>query len=162
MSTFLVIGALGALLLLVSVIVGDFIGSFELGNDLFGGAALSGFLGAFGFGGAIAHDVTGGNTTIAVVVGVIAGILVGLMTGWVIAKLRQGDDGGTVRMATVDGRPATVVDAIPVDGYGSVSLTVAGHITRLNARSSEAIPAGTVVVITSILSSTAVSVERLY
>jgi len=43
-----------------------------------------------------------------------------------------------------------------------VSLSVGGHITRLNARSSVAVPAGTQVSVTQVISPTAVQVEPLF
>ena len=48
---------------------------------------------------------------------------------------------------------------MPAEGYGEVSLVVAGHLTKLNARAPEALPAGTPVLITGVLSPTSVSVE---
>ena len=55
----------------------------------------------------------------------------------------------------------TVVSAIPEDEFGVVSISVGGHLTRLNARSSLAVPAGTQVSVTSVISPTAVQVEPL-
>ena len=55
-----------------------------------------------------------------------------------------------------------VVSAIPEAGFGVVSISVGGHITRLNARSSVAVPAGTQVSVTSLISPTAVQVEPLF
>ena len=47
---------------------------------------------------------------------------------------------------------------MPEDGYGEVSVVVAGHITKLNARAGTALPAGTPVTITAVLSATSVQV----
>lgn len=158
MLTFLVIGGVGVLLLLVSLIVGDVIhGALEFGNDLFGGAALSGFLGAFGFGGALAYDSTG-SLPVAVAIGLVAGLLLGAAVGWVAGRLRQGGDESNVRTRDLTGREATVVGAIPEAGYGQVTVTVAGHLTRLNARSTQQLAPGTPVIITGVLSPTSVSV----
>lgn len=159
MTVLLAIGGIGVLLLLVSLVVGDFLdGAFELGNDIFGGAALSGFLGALGFGGAIALGVFD-NLAVAVVIGVVAGVLLGGGVGWLAAKLKQGGDESSVRTSDLTGREATVVGAIPAGGYGQVTLTVAGHLTRLNARSTSEVPTGTPVFITGVLSPTSVTVE---
>ena len=51
---------------------------------------------------------------------------------------------------------------IPEGGFGVVSISVAGHRTRLNARSSVAVPAGTQVSVTQVISPTAVQVEPLF
>jgi membrane protein implicated in regulation of membrane protease activity len=156
---FLVIGAAGILLLLLSLVVGDLLdGLLDFGGDLFSGAALAGFLGAFGFGGAIAYDVDG-NLTVAMLVGLAAGLVVGAGAGWVSLQLKKGGDESNVRTGDLTGQDAVVVSAIPDDGFGEVSIVVAGHITKLNARSSTARPAGTPVIITTILSATSVLVE---
>ncbi len=68
----------------------------------------------------------------------------------------------TVRTSDVLERIGSVVSAIPEGGFGVVSLSVGGHITRLNARSSVAVPAGTQVSVTQVISPTAVQVEPLF
>jgi hypothetical protein len=52
-----------------------------------------------------------------------------------------------------------VVSAIPVDGFGSVSVVVGGHTVRLNARADAPLEAGTEVHVTGVLSPTAVTVS---
>jgi hypothetical protein len=52
-----------------------------------------------------------------------------------------------------------VISAIPEGGLGEVSIVVAGHITKLNARSSAALPAGTPVTVQAVLSAASVMVE---
>ncbi|MEZ5095698.1 MAG: hypothetical protein R2731_06020 [Nocardioides sp.] len=160
MTAFLVIGGVGVTLLLVSVVLGDvFDGVFELGgSDLFSGAALAGFLGALGFGGALAYDATG-STGVGIAVGVAAGLAIGLLVGWVMAKLRHDGDDASIRSSDLVWREGTVVSAIPTDGYGEVSVLVGGHLTKLNARAAEALPPGTPIVVTGVLSPTSVSVE---
>lgn len=161
MVTFLVIGGIGIALLLVSLIIGDlFGGAFDFGGDLFSSAALAGFLGAFGFGGALAFDLTE-NTAAGILVGIAAGVAAGALVGWAVAQLKQGGDESNVRTGELAGRQATVVSAIPEQGYGEVMVVVAGHITKLNARSTAAVPSGTPVVIMNVLSATSVQVEPL-
>lgn len=159
MVAFLLIGGIGVALLVAALVFGDFLdGAFDLGGDLFSGAALAGFLGAFGFGGALALDATG-SVGAGVGVGAVAGLTLGALVGWVILRLRTGGGGGAVRSDDLVWKEATVVSAVPAEGYGEVSLVVAGHLTKLNARAPEALPAGTPVLITGVLSPTSVSVE---
>lgn len=161
MVTFLIIGAVGIALLVFSLVLGDLLdGLLDFGGDLFSGAALAGFLGAFGFGGALTYDATE-NTLASVAVGIGAGLVIGGGAGFVAMKLKQGGDEANVRTGELTGHRGTVISAVPVDGLGEVSIVVAGHITKLNARSGAAIPAGTPVVVTAILSATAVMVEPL-
>lgn len=160
MITFLFIGGLGIALLLVSLVVGDVLeGALDFGGDLFGGAALAGFLGAFGFGGALAHDASDGNLAVSIGVGVVAGLVIGALVGLASSSLRKGGDESNIRSADLAGRSATVVTAIPVEGYGEISFTVAGHLTKLYARAPGGLPAGTPVTITAVLSPTSVAVE---
>ena len=123
--------------------------------------ALAGFLGALGFGGAIALDATG-STSLAVVIGLVLGVLL----GWLAAKasrfLHGTGETDTVRTSDMVEKIGPVVSAIPEGGFGVVSISVGGHLTRLNARSSVAVPAGTQVSVTQVISPTAVQVEPLF
>ena len=72
MVAFRVFGASGILLLLASLVVGDVLdGALEFGGDLISGSALAAFIGAFGFGGALALDASG-SMGIAITSGVVA------------------------------------------------------------------------------------------
>jgi hypothetical protein len=159
MATFLIIGVVGVVLLLASVVLGEvFDGIFDaIGSDVISGASIAVFLGAFGFAGALILGATD-NTGIAVGGGVVAGLAFGAGAGWFTAKLRQGGDESNVRTSSLSGRDAVVVSEIPDNGYGEVSVTVAGHITKLNARADGPMRAGTPVTITAVLSATAVHV----
>lgn len=163
MTVFLVVGAVGVLLLLVALVVGDVLdGALEgLSAGFFSTEALAGFLGALGFGGAIALATTG-STTLAVVVGLVLGVLLGWLAARASRFLHGDGEGDTVRTSDVLEKIGSVVSAIPEDGFGVVSLSVGGHITRLNARSSIAVPAGTQVSVTQVISPTAVQVEPLF
>jgi membrane protein implicated in regulation of membrane protease activity len=162
-TVFLVVGGIGVVLLLVALVVGDVLdGAFEgLSAGFFSTEALAGFLGALGFGGAIALDATG-STSAAVVIGLVLGVLL----GWAAAKASRFLHGDgttdTVRTSDMVEKIGSVVSAIPEGGFGVVSISVGGHITRLNARSSVAVPPGTQVSVTQVISPTAVQVEPLF
>ena len=162
-TVFLVVGAVGVLLLLVELVVGDVLdGALEgLSAGFFSTEALAGFLGALGFGGAIALATTG-STSLAVVVGLVLGVLLGWLAARASKFLHGDGEGDTVRTTDVLEKIGSVVSAIPEGGFGVVSLSVGGHITRLNARSSIAVPAGTQVSVTQVISPTAVQVEPLF
>ena len=163
MTAFLLIGALGVVLLLVALLVGDFLdGALEgLSAGFFSTEALAGFLGALGFGGAIALDATG-STSVAVLIGLVLGVLLGVAAAKASSFLHGTGETDTVRTSDMVESIGSVINAIPEGGYGVVSFSVGGHITRLNARSSVAVPAGTAVSVTSVLSPTAVQVEPLF
>ena len=161
MVAFLVIGGIGIALLLVSLVAGEvFEGLFEsIGGDLLSGGAVAGFLAALGFVGALVLGATD-STGLAMAAGLLAGIGMGALAGWGTKVLSKGGDDATVRSSSLVGRQGTVISAVPADGYGQVSVVVAGHITQLNARSSEALPAGTAVTVSAVLSATSVQVTR--
>lgn len=164
MTVFLSIGVAGIVLLLLAIVVGDhFDGIFDAlgGGDWFTGAGLAGFLGAFGFAGAFALSTTN-NSTAAVIVGLLTGLVVGAAVAWVTIKLRHSGEGVTPRTDELIGQQGTVVTDIPSDGYGEVGLVNRGHITKVNARAPEPIPAGTPVTVTDILSATSVKVHTTY
>jgi hypothetical protein len=160
MLVFLIIGGVGIALLVVSLLLGEVLdGLFEgIGGDLFSGAALAGFLGVFGFAGALTLSLTD-SVGLSILFGLLAGGVVGSLTGWATLKLREGGDEANVRTGDLVGSTASVVTAIPEGGYGEVTLVVAGHITRLNARAPGPVPSGAAVTITAVLSATAVMVE---
>jgi membrane protein implicated in regulation of membrane protease activity len=162
-TVFLVVGAVGVLLLLVALVVGDVLdGALEgLSAGFFSTEALAGFLGALGFGGAIALATTG-STSVAVVIGLVLGVLLGWLAARASRFLHGDGEGDTVRTSDMLERIGSVVSAIPEGGFGVVSLSVSGHLTRLNARSSTAVPAGTQVSVTQVISPTAVQVEPLF
>ena len=163
MTVLLVVGAAGVVLLLVALLVGDVLdGALEgLSAGFFSTEALAGFLGALGFGGAIALEVTG-STSMAVVIGLVLGVLLGAAAAKASRFLHGSGETDTVRTSDMVEKIGVVVSAIPEGGFGVVSISVGGHLTRLNARSSVAVPAGTQVSVTSIISPTAVQVEPLF
>lgn len=163
MTVFLVVGAAGVVLLLVALVVGDVLdGALEgLSAGFFSTEALAGFLGALGFGGAIALETTG-STSLAVVVGLVLGVLLGALAAKASRFLHGDGEGDAVRTSDMLEKIGSVVSAIPEGGFGVVSISVGGHITRLNARSSVAVPAGAQVSVTQVISPTAVQVEPLF
>ena len=163
MTAFLVVGALGVVLLLVALLLGDVLdGALEgLSAGFFSTEAVAAFLGALGFGGAIALSATG-STSLAVVIGVVLGVLLGYAAAKASRFLHGTGETDAVRTSDMVEKIGTVVSAIPEDGFGVVSISVGGHLTRLNARSSLAVPAGPQVSVTSVISPTAVQVEPLF
>ena len=160
MTVFLVIGAVGLVVLLVSLLVGElFDGVFDaLPGDVLSTSVVAGFLAAFGFAGALAVGALG--TGVAVLVGLVAGGLVGGGAGWLTKSLAGLRTDATPTGAALVGLPGTVVTQIPSQGYGEVSVTVAGHLTKLNARADEVLLVGTPVTVTATLSPTSVMVVR--
>lgn len=162
---FLVAGLIGLLILGLALIVGDVIdGVFHvdfLDNDLFSTASIGGFIGAFGFGGLIASSFVPG-----LLVPMIVGVLAGALAAWGAAALtrwlRRGEHQGAFHSSSMVGSAGRVITAIPEGGYGEVLVFVGGSSKKRSARANEAIPAGTEVWVSDIVSPTAVEVTRAH
>jgi len=161
---FFVIGGIGIAMLLVSLLVGDHLhGVFDAlgGGDWFTGASLSGFLGAFGFGGAIILSLTD-SLPAAALGGLVLGLLLGAGVGYGVLQLRATQEGGAPQSASLVDRVGTVISDIPLDGYGEIRIMQGGHMMKVNARSAVALKSGTQVTVTDVLSATAVRVIPTY
>lgn len=164
MIVLLALGGVGVALLLVAMLLGDlFDGLFgfdTIGGDFFSAAGLAGFVGAFGFGGAIALELSG-SMPLAVVAGVLIGALVGVGASLLTSRLRDERRNGdvTVRREHLTGSRGRVINDIPADGMGEVRVVLRGHPTKLNARAHEPLTAGTPVLVVAVLSPTAVVVR---
>lgn len=164
MTGFLVIGVVGIVMLLFSLIVGEHVhGIFDAlgGGDWFTGSSLAAFLGALGFGGAIVQQLTG-STVLAVVGGILLGVIFGGLIAYGMIKLRLIDTGGAVTTNDLMDAPGVVLSDIPALGFGEVRVTRQGQMMKLNAKSAIPISTGTQVTVINVLSATAVVVEPTY
>jgi membrane protein implicated in regulation of membrane protease activity len=184
---FLIIGGFALLLLLLSLVggghlhlghfhVGHFhLGHFHLGHAHVGhvgggngGAELSlpviaGFLGAFGFGGAIVEsllpDRGGTGLLIAVVVGLLAAVPTGWLAGRLVNAAMNMSTDATLTSNDLLGTVGVVITPVPVGGYGEVRLAVAGQQIKFNARSDQPLALGTRVFVIEVPTPTSVLVE---
>jgi membrane protein implicated in regulation of membrane protease activity len=174
--TFLGIGCLSLLLLLLSLVGGGHLhlGHLHLGHvhlgyvghsPAGGGHDLSlpvitGFIGAFGFGGAIAAELLPGhNALLASGVGVLAAF----PTAWGAGRLMNAainmSTDATLTSGDLVGAMGVVISPVPADGFGEVRLTVGGQPMKFNARSAEPLALGTHVFVIEVPSPTSVLVE---
>ncbi|MBF4161080.1 NfeD family protein [Nocardioides acrostichi] len=169
MTLFLVLGFVGLGIIALALLVGDvFDGMLDLDvldGDVFSTAAIGGFLSAGGFGAAIAGGV-GAPLIVSLPVGAVAGVAMAWFAIWLTRLLKDDATDATPTTGDAVGREATVVTAVPADGFGTVRVRIGGHERRLNARLDSdhpmAIEAGTAVHVTGILSPTAVSVAPVW
>ena len=161
MTVFLIIGIIGLVIVGASLLFGEALeGLFDLdflGGDLFSVASIAAFLGAFGFGGVISLSIVD-VTWIAAVVGVLAGGTAAWGATALTRWLKRGENAATFRSDSLVGANARVITAIPEDGYGEVRVFVGGTSRKRAARGQMAIPSGTEVWVSNILSPTAVEV----
>jgi len=164
--TFLVIGALGALVVAASFLLGDrlpFTGPEANGlrsPDVFGG-----FAAAFGFAGALAYQLLRGRTTVPALTAAAIGVVVAVPIAYAAWRLSRTARGVPADPPAADtglvGRRGLVVTPIPPDGYGEVRLRIGRRRpVKLRARASVPIPIGTHVYVVEVPDETSVVVEE--
>ncbi len=183
--TFLAIGCFSLLLLVLSLVGGHVhLGHLHLGHlhighlhvgahagtagDTGGGIeltlpAIAGFLGALGFGGAIAASLFDGHGAGTVLLALVVGLVLAVPAAWAGGKLMRAamdmNTDGTLQSSDLVGATGVVISPVPADGYGAVRLAVAGQQIRFNARSDEPLALGTRVLVIEVPTSTSVLVE---
>ncbi len=164
-SWFVVIGSLGLLMVVGSLVLGDLLeGAFEsLDIDAGGGAfstpVLGSFLAAFGFGAVLVRTSSDAGPGVAAVGGAAGGLVMGAVALWITRSLMHMATDDPVRTNDVVGKTAVVVSAIPAGGLGEVSLVHLGQRLKYSARAAAAIPFGCEVVVIAVTSSASVVVE---
>lgn len=163
MTTFLIIGVVGVVLLAVSLVLGDILGGAldAVAGDVFSSAVIGGFVAAFGFGAAIVQGL-GAPTLVAVLIGLGVGGLAGGFTLWLTRLVRDGSSDATLESQDALGRSGRVISHIPGDGFGTVRVQIGGHAVQLNARAERPIATGTEIHVTEVLSPTAVLVAPVW
>ncbi|GIH13195.1 hypothetical protein Raf01_13670 [Rugosimonospora africana] len=181
--TFLIIGGFALLLLILALLGGGHLhvghlgfghldgGHLHLGDagGGHGGADLSlpviaGFLGAFGFGGAIVAAVLPGHGAVTVLAAVVVGLLAAVPTAWLAGRLVHAainmSTDATLESDHLLGATGVVVTPVPSAGYGEVRLSVAGQHMKFNARCDRPLPLGTPVFVIGVPSPSSVQVEE--
>jgi hypothetical protein len=171
--TFLSIGGFALLLLLLSLLGGHVhLGHLHLGHGHAAGHGLgvelslpviAGFLGMFGFGGAIVGFLLGGAGTTATLGAIGAGLVTAIPTAWlagvfVDAAVNMPTD-VTLTSNHLIGAPGVITMPVPAGGYGEVRLRVAGQLMKFNARADAPLAAGTTVFVIEVPSPSSVLVE---
>jgi membrane protein implicated in regulation of membrane protease activity len=189
---FLIIGGFALLLLVLSLLGGGHLhlGHFHVGHLHLGhlhlghahlghaggghggggngGAELSlpviaGFLGAFGFGGAIVESLLPGRGGTGLLIAVVVGLLAAVPTGWLAGRLVNAamnmSTDATLTSNDLVGTVGVVITPVPVGGYGEVRLSVAGQQIKFNARSDQPLALGTRVFVIEVPTPTSVLVE---
>jgi membrane protein implicated in regulation of membrane protease activity len=161
---FLVIGAVGAVVLGLALLGA---GILHVAHVDLGGPAsvesIAGFLGAFGFGGAIASELLHARTPLGIAAAAGAGLAAAVPTAYLAVRLsrwaRDIQTDPTLTRLDLIGTIGVVVTPIPASGYGEVRVRVAGLPVKLNARADHPIPYGTEVFVIEAPSDTSVIVE---
>ena len=125
--------------------------------------AIAGFLGMFGFSGAVVATLMGGSTLATAVAATAVGLCVGVPSAWASGRLVN----AAVNMRT-DATPTSddllgalgvVLTPVPAQGYGEVRLAIAGQTMKFNARADQPLARGTAIFVIGVPSPTSVLVE---
>jgi hypothetical protein len=162
---FIVIGAVGLAIVLMSLVLGEVLdGVFEAlefdgGAGLFSGPVIGSFLAAFGFGAALVMYTAGTGAAIGALGGLGSGLVIGGVTVALTRFFINMPTDEPVRVTELVGERATVVTPIPEAGLGEVTLVFRGQMLKLSARADGPMAAGRPVVVTAVTSPSSVLVR---
>lgn len=159
-GAFLVIGIIGVILLLVSVLLDGLFEVFDFGDGPLSLTSIAAFGTIFGFA-AFGTVGAGASTGVAAVVGSGAGLIGGAAAWWLSRLVRGAESSTAVTSDELVGSDASVVLAIPAGGLGEVALVRHGERVSLSATAETAIPRGARVRVIQTLTATSVSVEPI-
>lgn len=164
--TFLVIGGIGLVLLLVALFVGELghLGDVGDADGPFSLPAMAALIGGGGFIGAIPASLLSDSLsdTTVVLISAAIGLVGALPLAWGAIRLTRGlmrmktDD--TLSEAGVAGATGVVITPIPATGFGEVRIRLNGQPLKFAARAAEPLPLGTPIYVTQALSASAVEV----
>ncbi|PRI11304.1 hypothetical protein [Leucobacter massiliensis] len=157
---FLIIGIVGGVLLLVSLLLDGIFEAFDFGDGPLSLTTIAAFTAIFGFT-AFASVGAGMPTPLAAVLGALAGLVGGAAAWWLSRLIRSAESSTAVSGGDLVGAEAVVVLAIPAGGLGEVALTRHGERISLSATSELPVARGSAVRVLQIVSSTSVRVEPL-
>lgn len=141
MIAFIVVGGIGLVLLVLSMLIGEFL-DFDLGDSSVSGTALGAGLTVFGAVGALV--VTNGLPTwLAYVGSAVGAVIVVFLIQRLVRHLRDTEDGVPQSVVGAKGTATSDIDT----NRGEVSLDVAQELERRLAWSQEPIPEGSRIVV---------------
>ncbi|NNG35441.1 NfeD family protein [Nakamurella aerolata] len=162
---FLLVGALGLVVLVVALLGGEFL--HLAGTDADGPFSLpviAAFVGGAGFVGAIPAALlpdamgTGGRIALSAVIGLLGALPLAFGALRLTAAVMHMRTDPTLTEQALAGALGVVITPIGAGGYGEVRIRVHGQDLKYAARSDEPLAIGTPVFVTEALSATAVEV----
>lgn len=157
-GVFLIIGIVGGVLLLVSLLLDGIFDAFDFGDGPLSLTTIAAFTAIFGFT-AFASVGAGIPTSVAAILGGLAGVVGGAAAWWLSRFIRSAESTTAVSGDDLVGSLGSVVLPIPENGLGEVALTRHGERISLSAVAAAPIPRGTAVRVVQVVTSTSVRVE---
>ncbi|HUH52935.1 MAG TPA: hypothetical protein VLZ31_02685 [Microbacteriaceae bacterium] len=160
-GAFLIIGVIGAVLLLISLLLDGIFDFFDFGDGPLSLTTIAAFTTLFGFT-AFGLVGAGASTPVAAALGALAGVIGGAFAWWLARLMRKAESTTAVTSAELKGLEAVVVLEIPgATSYGEIALSLYGERVSLTASAANRIARGERVTIVDTLTPTAVRVEKL-
>ncbi|MFC4222693.1 NfeD family protein [Lysinibacter cavernae] len=158
-GVFLIIGCVGALLLVISLLLGGIFDAFEIGDGPLSLTTLSAFAAIFGFA-SFAAIGAGTSPVVGAVIGLASGCVGGGLAWWMTRVFRTAESNSSTSTATIIGQQAFVILPLPGEGgMGEISFMRHGERVTMAARSAQPVLAGAEVRIVAVISDTSVMVE---
>lgn len=159
-TTFLIIGVVGLIFLVISLILDGIFEAFSFGDGPLSLTTISAFLGIFGFSALICYTTFGWGAMASAGAGSIPAILGGL-GAWAITQfLKKSEHSDTVSSTALVGATAAVTLSIPKQGgYGEISIRHNDNVYNFSATSDDEIPKGKQVIVDRVISNTLVAVS---
>lgn len=155
---FLIIGIVGGVLLLVSLLLDGIFDAFDFGDGPLSLTTIAAFTAIFGFA-SFASVGAGMSTPVATIVGALSGLLGAAAAWWLSRAIRGAESNTAVSGSDLVGSTGAVVLAIPENGLGEVAVTRHGERISLSATATAPVPRGALVRIVQVVTSTSVRVE---
>jgi membrane-bound ClpP family serine protease len=156
---FIVIGVVGAILLLSSLLFDDFIDGLVADLDFISGPVIGAFLAGFGLFGWFFGSGIGVPVFAATVVAIGGGIVIGAATfKFTDALINQPTD-ATPTTESLIGQSGKVVTPVVANGFGEVLVALGGASTKYTATADSDLPTGSQVVVIAVESPTKVRVQ---
>lgn len=156
---FVVVGLIGALLLLSFLVAGDFLEGVLPENDWITAEVLGAFLAAFGLFGWVATAQFDAPTPLAAAVGVGGGIGMGWLAYRITKALSNMSTDPTPGQRDLIGKEGRVITAVSPGNSGEILVSLAGQSIKLSAVADETLARGAAVVILESQSPTRVRVQ---
>lgn len=156
---FVAIGAVGALLLLVTLVFDDVIDDVIPGVDFLTGPVIGAFLVAFGGFGWYLEEGPGLPLLPSLLIAVAAGAVFGGLAFRFSDMLANQPTDATPTTESLVGRSGRVVTPVRANGIGEVLVDLGGAPTKYSATADRDLPNGTAIVVIAIESPTKLRVE---
>ncbi|MFV0432731.1 MAG: hypothetical protein ACK5LO_01935 [Leucobacter sp.] len=160
-SIFLVIGIIGVVLLLISLLLDGIFDALDFGDGPLSLTTIAAFTAIFGFT-AFACVGAGVGTAASGVLGALAGVVGGALAWWLTRLIRGAESTTAVSGGDLVGSQGAVVLAIPEGGLGEVAVIRHGERISLAASADQPIARGAAVRVVQTVTSTSVRVEPLF